>query len=417
MKPKAKIMIHQLTTLTIAMALICLPFQNIMAKNPPETLLQKAQRIHEKALTVDSHTDTPLRISRAGFDAGVRNDFATTGSCYDYPRMKEGGLDGAFFAVFTSQGKCDEESYTKIYNTALNLFDAIHQSVQKNSKLAGIALNPDQFRNLAKEGKSTIFIGVENGYPLGTNLSRVQEFYNLGARYITLCHVKNNQLCDSSNDTIAAGGVTSFGKEVIKEMNRLGMMIDVSHISDRSFYDVIKLSKTPVIASHSCSRAICDNPRNMTDDMLKALSANGGVIQMCILSDYVKKPKPNPERDAAMKTLRAKYTSDITDVQMDELRKERDELNRKYPQKLATVSDVVDHIDHMVKVAGVDHVGIGTDFDGGGGVANCQDVSQMLNITIELVKRGYSEENIDKIWGGNLMRVMTQVEKYAIAKK
>jgi membrane dipeptidase len=151
--------------------------------------------------------------------------------------------------------------------------------------------------------------------------------------------------------------------------------------------------------------------------MLKALSANGGVIQMCILSDYVKKPSPNTERDAAMKALRAKYTSDITDAQMDALRKERDELNRKYPQKLATVSDVVDHIDHMVKVAGVDHVGIGTDFDGGGGVADCQDVSQMLNITIELVKRGYSEVDIDKIWGGNLMRVMTQVEKYALAKK
>ena len=410
-------MIHQLTTLTVAMAFIFLPFLNTMAKNPPETLIQKAQRIHEKALTVDSHTDTPLRISRPGFDAGIRNDFATTGSCYDYPRMKEGGLDGAFFAVFTSQGKWDEESYTKIYKTALNLFDAIHQSVQKNNKLAGIALNPDQFRKLAKEGKRTIFIGVENGYPLGTNLSRVQEFYDLGARYITLCHVKNNQLCDSSNDTIAAGGVTSFGKEVIKEMNRLGMMVDVSHISDRSFYDVLKLSKTPVIASHSCSRAICDNPRNMTDDMLKALSVNGGVIQMCILSDYVKKPSPNAERDAAMKTLRAKYTSDMTDDQMAALRKERDELNRRYPQKLATVSDVVDHIDHIVKVAGVDHVGIGTDFDGGGGVADCQDVSQMLNITIELVKRGYSEENIDKIWGGNLMRVMAQVEKYAMAKK
>jgi membrane dipeptidase len=410
-------MIHLLSTLTLAMAFLCLPFQNTNAKNPTETLMQKAQRIHEKALTVDSHTDTPLRISRANFDAGVRNDFATTGSCVDYPRMKEGGLDGAFFAVFTSQGKCNEEAYTKIHDQALKLFDAIHQSVQKNTKLAGIALNPDQFRKLAKEGRRTVFIGVENGYPLGTNLSRVEEFYNLGARYITLCHVKNNQLCDSSNDTLSAGGVTKFGTEVVKEMNRLGMMVDVSHISDRSFYDVLKLSKTPVIASHSCSRAMCDNPRNLSDDMLRALAANGGVIQMCILSDYVKKPGPNPERDAAMKEIRAKYTSDMTDAQSEALHKERDELNIRYPQKLATVSDVVDHIDHIVKIAGVDHVGIGTDFDGGGGVADCHDVSQMLNITIELVKRGYNEEDICKIWGGNLMRVMTQVEKYALAKK
>ena len=410
---------HQLITqtLTLAMALICLSFQNMNATNPPETLLQKAQRIHEKALTVDSHTDTPLRISRPGFDAGVRNDFATTGSCLDFPRMKEGGLDGAFFAVFTAQGKCNEEGYAKIYNTALHLFDAIHQTVQKNSTLAGIALNPNQFRKLAKEGKRTVFIGVENGYPLGTNLSRVEEFYNLGARYITLCHVKNNQLCDSSNDTLSAGGLTPFGKDVVKEMNRLGMMVDVSHISDRSFYDVVKLSKTPVIASHSCSRAICDNPRNMTDNMLRTLAKNGGVIQMCILSDYVKKPTPNPERDAAMSALRAKYSSDMTDAQMDAFRKERDELNVRYPQKLTTVSDVVDHIDHIVKIAGIDHVGIGTDFDGGGGVADCHDVSQMLNITIELVKRGYSEEDIDKIWSGNLMRVMMQVEKYAMANK
>jgi membrane dipeptidase len=407
----------QLTTLLIMMAFLCLPFQNMNAKNPPETLIQKAQRIHEKALTVDSHTDAPLRLARNNFDAGIRNDFAATGSCVDYPRMKEGGLDGVFFAVFTSQGKCNDEAYTKIYNTAIHLFDVIHQSVQKNTKQAGIALNPEQFKALAKENRRAVFIGVENGYPLGTNLSRVEEFYNLGARYITLCHVKNNQLCDSANDTLSAGGLTKFGTEVVKEMNRLGMMVDVSHISDKSFYDVLKLSKVPVIASHSCSRAMCDNPRNLTDDMLRALAAKGGVIQMCILSDYVKKPKANPERDAAMNAIKARYTPDITDAQADALHKERDDLNIRFPQELATVSDVIDHIDHIVKVAGIDHVGIGTDLDGGGGVADCQDVSQMLNITIELVKRGYSETDIDKIWGGNLMRVMTQVEKYALAKK
>jgi membrane dipeptidase len=405
-------MIHHFTTLTISLAMFCLPFQNVNAKKVPETLLAKAQRIHENALTVDSHTDTPLRLSRSNFDAGVRNDFATTGSCYDYPRMKEGGLDGAFFAVFTAQGKCNEEAYTQIYNKAMALFDAIHQSVQKNSSLVGIAINPGQFKKLAKEGKRTVFIGVENGYPLGTNLGRVEEFYNFGARYITLCHVKNNQLCDSANDTLSAGGLTKFGTEVVMEMNRLGMMVDVSHISDRSFYDVLKLSKTPVIASHSCSRAMCDNPRNLSDDMLRALSANGGVIQMCILSDYVKKPKANLERDAAMAAIRAKYTNNLTDAQSEALHKERDDLNVLFPQQLATVSDAVDHIDHIVKVAGIDHVGIGTDLDGGGGLADCKDVSQMLNITIELVKRGYSEGDIDKIWGGNLMRVMTQVEKF-----
>jgi len=398
------------------MALLCLTFQNTEAQKANETLIQKALRIHEKALTIDTHTDTPMRIARGNYDVGIRNDFKTTGACVDFPRMKEGGLDGIFFAVFTSQGKCDEASYTKVYNTALHVFDAIHQAVKKNATQAGIAITPDQFRKLAKEGKRTVFIGVENGYPLGTDLRRVEEFYNYGARYITLCHTKNNQLCDSANDTIAAGGLTPFGVSVVKEMNRLGMMVDVSHISDKSFYDVIKLSKTPVIASHSCSRAICNNPRNMTDDMLRTLAKNGGVIQMCILSDYVKKPSPNPARDAALNAIKAKYTNDLTDTQLDALHKERDDVYARYPQQLANVSDVVDHIDHIVKVAGIDHVGIGSDFDGGGGVADCQEVSQMPNITIELVKRGYSEEDICKIWGENFLRVMTQVEKYANQK-
>lgn len=410
-------MIKQLFTLTLTTFFLCLPFQNINAQNLPENLLQKAQRIHAKALTVDSHLDTPIRIYRSNFDAGIYHDFATTRSCLDYPRMKEGGLNGAFFAVASSQGKCNEEAYTKIYEQAIRVFDAIHKSIEKNSKQVGLAVNPEQFKNLAKEGKRTIFIGVENGYPIGTKLNRVEEFYNLGARYITLCHLKNNQLCDSSTDTLGAGGLTPLGTAVVKEMNRLGMMIDVSHISDRSFYDVIKLSKTPIIASHSCSRAICNNRRNLSDDMLRALAANGGVIQMCLLSDYVKKFPSNIARKAALNAIKVKYNNnEITDVQTNVLRKERDEVNIRYPQQLATVSDVIDHIDHIVKIAGIDHVGIGTDLDGGGGVADCHDVSQLLNITIELVKRGYSEDDICKIWGGNLMRVMTQAEKAAIVK-
>jgi membrane dipeptidase len=195
------------------------------------------------------------------------------------------------------------------------------------------------------------------------------------------------------------------------------MMIDISHVSDKTFYDVISRTKAPVIASHSCARAICNNPRNMTDDMLKALAKNGGVIQMCILSDYVKKPDPFPARDSAFTALKKRYRnfSDLTDDESDKVHHEWDELDRKYPQKLATVSDVVDHIDHMVKIAGVDHVGIGTDFDGGGGVTGCFDVSEMKNITEELMTRGYSDSDIEKIWGGNLIRVMKKVRR--VSKK
>jgi membrane dipeptidase len=191
------------------------------------------------------------------------------------------------------------------------------------------------------------------------------------------------------------------------------MMIDVSHVSDQSFYDVLKLSKAPVLASHSCSRALCDNPRNLTDEMLRALAANNGVVQMCILSDYVKKPVPDPARDSARQAVRKKYNNfqNLTDEQWTIASAELHSLDAKFPRKLASVSDVVDHIDYMVKVAGIDHVGIGTDFDGGGGVDGCKDVSQMENITLELVKRGYSEKDIKKIWGGNLMRVMNKVDE------
>jgi len=198
-------------------------------------------------------------------------------------------------------------------------------------------------------------------------------------------------------------------------MNRLGVMIDVSHASDQSFYDVLKMSKVPVIASHSCARALCDNPRNLTDDMLKALAANDGVVQMCILSDYVKKPIPSPERDSARKEIRKKYNNfqDLTDAQWEVASAEWHAIDAEFPRQLASVSDAVDHIDYMVKIAGIDHVGIGTDFDGGGGLSDCKDVSQLGNITLELLKRGYSEKDIKKIWGGNLMRVMSEVAERA----
>lgn len=403
--------------LTGLAALVCLGWQSLSAKNAPETLIEKAARIHAHALTVDSHCDTPLRLNRNGFDAGDRHDVLKTGSCVDYPRMKEGGLDGIFFAVFIGQGKCTEEAYTKVHEQALNIFKNIHQSMEKNNEIVGSAVNHKQFIQLAAAGKRAIFMGVENGYPIGSDITRVKEFYDLGARYITLCHTKDNQICDSSTDTLRAGGVTDFGRDVIKEMNRLGMMIDVSHISDRSFLDVIKYSSAPIIASHSCAKAICDNPRNLSDDLLKALKTNGGVIQMCILSDYVKKSAPNPVRDSVFKAIRAKYNNfeGLTEAQADAGHNEWDEATLRYPRQLATVKDVVDHIDHIVKLIGIDHVGIGTDFDGGGGVADCRDVSQMGNITLELVKRGYSEKEIDKIWSGNLMRVLDQVE--AIARK
>ncbi|MCX6282425.1 MAG: dipeptidase [Bacteroidetes bacterium] len=384
-----------------------LVFTGICGNNKEDKLKKKAAEIHRSVFTVDSHTDTPMHLMTGDFDVNKKHDPLT--SKVDFPRMKEGGLDGIFFAVFTSQGKRDQEAYFKIKSEALEIFDTIHAILNRNLAVAGLALAPSDAYRLKKAGKIAVFIGMENAYPLGTDLSMVETFFKRGARYITLCHTKNNDLCDSSTDTLAFGGLSEFGKKVVKEMNRLGMMIDVSHISDKSFYDVVHLSSLPVIASHSCSRALCDNPRNLSDQMLMALAANGGVVQMCILSAYVK-PDPNPARDSAHAALRRKY-HDFNNLSKDEKKaahKDWQAIDDQYPPKLATVSDVVDHIDHMVKVAGIDHVGIGTDFDGGGGVTGCDDVSKMGNITLELVKRGYTKAQIKKIWGGNLMRVMQQ---------
>jgi len=373
----------------------------------------KAARIHASAFTVDSHTDTPLNFTNKKFNIAEDNSETGVRSCVDFPRMRQGGLDAVFFAVFTSQGPRTAEGNSKARAKAEMIFDSIDAAIIRNSTISGIATTPEQAYKLVKEDKSVVFIGVENGYPIGNDLSNIKHFYDRGARYITLCHTKNNDICTSSTDTANTVGLSDFGKAVVREMNRLGMMIDVSHMSDQSFYDVIKLSKTPVIASHSCARALCDNPRNLSDDMLKALAANDGVIQMCILSDYVKKPLPNPERDSAKMAVRKKYNNfqDLKDEQWEAASADWHAVDDKFPQKLATVSDVADHIDHLVKIAGIKHVGIGTDFDGGGGVEGCQDVSEMGNITLELVKRGYSEKNIKKIWGGNLMRVMKEVDE------
>lgn len=377
-----------------------------------EKIVLKAFQIHSDLLTVDSHTDTPLYLIRPGYDFAARQDAKSHGSKLDIPRMKDGGLDAVFFAVFVGQGERSEEGNEKAFKRAELVFDSVEAVLNRNSGEAEIASKPEDAIRLKEAGKRAIFVGLENGYPIGKNLSLVEHFYNRGARYITLCHTENNDICDSSTDSTEFNGLSEFGENVVREMNRVGMMIDVSHVSDSAFFDVIRLSTVPVIASHSSAHAICDNPRNLNDEMLVALAGNGGVVQVCLLSDYVKEMPPNPQRDSVMADLRVKYRnfSDLSDAEMDSARVEWHAMNRKFPPNLATVKDYVDHIDHIVAVAGIDHVGIGSDFDGGGGLEDCFDVSQFPNITIELVRRGYSEEDIRKIWGENLFRVMREVK-------
>jgi membrane dipeptidase len=380
--------------------------------NTEEKIVRQADKIHSTILTVDTHCDTPMEFTDPSFDLGVRHDEG----CVDFPKMVEGGLHAEFFAVFTGQGPRNDSTYNKVHQKALEIFKAIHVNIEKNSSMAGIAQTPDDAYRLMKEGRIAAFIGVENGYPIGKDISRVKQYYDLGARYITLAHTRNNDICDSSTDPDGAenDGLSTFGTEVVKEMNKLGMMIDISHISDKSFFDVLKVTNAPVLASHSSCRALCGSPRNLSDDMLLALKENGGVIQICILGNYLKTPDPNPELDAKLKDLKDKYGdyNVLSDSVKKIVHKEYRNILKTY-EKPATVKDVVDHIDHVVQVIGIDYVGIGTDFDGGGGVDGCQTASEMKNITIELLRRGYSKKDITKIWGGNIMRVLQKVEDMA----
>ena len=397
--------IHIVLAVTLVFASAC--------NSSEEQLLKKANRIHKSALTVDSHVDTPMWLTRPGFNFGERHDPATERSKLDLPRMEEGGLDGVFFAVFIGQKERTPGGNNAALVEANTIMDSIRSMVADFPDQLAFASSPGEFRRNEKQGKHSIFLGMENGYPVGNNIALVDSFYHDGIRYITLCHSYNNDICDSSTDSVEHGGLSAFGEEVVRRMNDQGIMVDVSHASDASFYDVIEMSRAPIIASHSCTRAICDNPRNLSDDMLLRLKENGGVIQMCILSAYVKTPEPNPERDAARQAVYEKHGNyyELDDAGKEAFLEDWYQVDVDFPPKLATVADVVDHIDHVVKVAGIDHVGIGTDFDGGGGVEDCYDVSQMNNITFELVRRGYSKKEIKKIWSGNLMPVMKGVEK------
>lgn len=382
-----------------------------------EKLVAKAMEIHKRVLTLDTHADTPLRLMEPGFDLAERHDPNETGSKVDYPRMKEGDLDAIFFAAFVAQDIRDADGNSRAKELCMQMIDSIRVSAERNSDIVGLALNPDDAYELEKEGKRAIYIGIENGYPLGDDPANVELFYKKGVRYITLVHSSNNDLADSATDSNGPehGGLSPLGEEVVKEMNKWGVMVDVSHGNDSLFYDAIRLSKAPIIASHSNARSVTAHQRNMTDEMLKLMADNGGVVQLTMLADYLREAPPNPARDSAMAAFMANMRpiSELSDEERVELRKAFNELNEKYPSPPATVKHVVDHIDHIVKVAGIDHVGIGCDFDGGGGIEGVFDASEVMNITIELVRRGYTEEQIAKIWGGNLIRVFKEVQAAA----
>jgi membrane dipeptidase len=384
----------------------------LAAQSPPPDppVSERARRIHMNAIVVDTHADTPQRmLFDKTFDLGERH---SDGSI-DIPRMREGGVDAEFFSIWVSSDITGPPAVRR----ALDLIDAVREAVRAHPDELLLATTAADIRRATAEHKIAVLMGMEGGHMIDDDLRLLRDYAALGVRYLTLTHFKNNDWADSSTDQPAHNGLTSFGKDVIRELNRLGVMVDVSHVSDKTFYDAIEVSKVPVIASHSSCRAISDHPRNMSDEMMRALAKNGGVIMInyeaSFLSDEFRKAESAQGSNvvAQLNALEAECKGDDACVTLTMNR-----ISRRLMQsgKLPRVSweEIVEHIDHAVKVAGVDHVGLGSDFDGATMPIGMEDASKLPHLTDALLKKGYSEADIDKILGANILRVMEQVERH-----
>lgn len=325
-----------------------------------------AKKLHNKILTLDSHCDTPMF-----FPQGINFASRDPKILVDLHKMTEGHLDASIMVAYLEQKERDEASLENATAMANQILTQIEEMVAKNCTAVDIAYTPDNLWQLKKDGKRAIMLGIENGYAIGKDICNVEAFRKRGVVYMTLCHNGDNDICDSARGNHEHGGVSEFGKQVIEEMNRVGMMVDLSHAGEESFYDALQISKTPIVCSHSSARALCDHPRNLTDEQMRALAKTGGVAQVTLYHGFLKK------------------------------------------QADATILDAIDHLNHMVNIMGIEHVGIGTDFDGDGGIRGCASASELINFTRRLLRERYTEEQIQMIWGGNFLRVMRQVQAHS----
>jgi membrane dipeptidase len=368
----------------------------------------RAKKLHFSSIVVDTHDDTTQRFLNADFDIGVRN---ASGSI-DVPRMREGGLGAIFFSIWIPSKITGPEAV----NRAQVQIDAVREQVRKHPNNLVLAATAAEIREARKKGKIAALMGVEGGHMINSDLDVLRKFASLGVRYMTLTHSGNDEWADSSTDKAAHHGLTDFGKDVIREMNHLGVMVDISHVSDKTFYDALEVSKAPLIASHSSCRAICDAPRNMTDQMMKDLAAKGGVIQInyhvgFLSQEFRNAEKANPELNKAISVEVTKRCGDNEACQLIE----GDRITREYVDqgKLPRVewTKIIEHIDHAVKVVGAEHVGLGSDFDGANMPYGMEDATNLPRITEALSRKGYSEGDIKKILGENTLRVMVEVER------
>lgn len=380
----------------------------LLVSAPTDSISDRARRLHFSSIVADTHDDTTQRFFSSDFDLGKRN---STGHI-DIPRMREGGMNAIFFSIWIDGRTMGPVAIQK----ALDQIDAVHQNVRKYSKDLAFARTADDVRRAHEQGKIAVLMGIEGGHMLGDDIRMVRLYSDLGVRYMTLSHFYNDEWADSSTDKPAHNGLTDYGKEIVREMNRQGMLVDISHVSDKTFYDALAVSKAPLIASHSSCRALCNHPRNMTDDMIKALAAKGGVIQINYEKSFI---------DQAYKDALDQQSGGVVAL-MDQLKKQcgDDEacLGKKMAEqekqataegKLPHVSweRIIDHIDHAVKLVGPDHVGLGSDFDGASMPDGMEDVTHLPQITDALLKKGYSEADIRKILGENTLHVLAAAEK------
>ena len=331
---------------------------------------KKAKKLHSKIITLDSHCDTPMF-----FPQGINFASRDPKILVDLHKMTEGHLDATIMVAYLEQQGRDDASLENATAKANQILTQIEEMVAKNCTAVDIAYSPDDLWKLKKEGKKAIMLGIENGYAIGKDIRNVKHFCGRGVVYMTLCHNGDNDICDSAKGNHEHHGVSEFGAKVIEEMNYYNIMVDLSHASEESFYDALQISKTPIVCSHSSARALCDHPRNLTDDQMRALAQAGGVAQVTLYPGFLVK-------------------SDVSDV------------------REATILDAIEHLNHMVNVMGIEHVGIGTDFDGDGGIRGCASASELINFTRHLLRERYTEEQIQMIWGGNFLRVMKKVQAY-----
>jgi membrane dipeptidase len=383
----------------------------------PAAQAADARVVHERILTLDTHMDTPMNFARPGWDMMDEHSVQSDLSQIDYPRMVKGGLDGGFFAIFTPQGPRTPQGFAVARDAALKRAAEIRDMVARHPGVFELAYRADDAERIAKSGKRIVFESIENSYPLGTDNTLLKQFYDLGVRMVGPVHFTNNDFADSATDPKGPEwhGLSPLGRQLVAEANRLGIILDASHASDDTFDQMLALSRTPIVLSHSSARAVFNHPRNIDDGRMAKLAAAGGVIQINSYSDYLIDTPDNPERAQAMRALGRKYGQfrNLTGEKLKAYMAERQEIEARYPIPRASIDDLMAHLLHAIRLVGVDHVGIGLDWDGGGGVTGMEDVAAIPEITRRLLAAGYNEQDLAKIWGGNILRVMRIVEAKA----